>query len=172
MELLLPTINSHYYWLNHAKESVYILPNTNISTFTTSDPETWFLPKELHDDDDAGDVDDMQVDTGNADSPFEAEDHYDLLIRQLPPPFYDQPSGAHFKPQHEYQSYQQHNKSGPKFPLDIYSQLATLRLHGNRNTTTIRRIEELQARAHNYMDDLWHHFQPEGGYRPRGPPPP
>ncbi|CAH1442731.1 unnamed protein product [Lactuca virosa] len=142
-----------------------------ISAFTTSDPETWFLPEELHDDD-AVDDDDMQVDTGYAGSPFEAEDHYDLPIRQLPPPYYAQPSGAHYGPHHEYQSYQQRNEPEPEYHLDIYAQLAALRLQGNRNTTAIRHIEEQQARTNNYMEDLWHHFQPEGGYRPRGPPTP
>ncbi|CAH1423106.1 unnamed protein product [Lactuca virosa] len=83
-----------------------------------------------------------------------------------------QPSGVHFEPQHEYQSYQQHNEPETEFPLDIYSHLAALRLQGNQNTAAIRRIEEQQARTNNYMEDLWHHFQPEGGYRPRGPPPP
>ncbi|CAH1412068.1 unnamed protein product [Lactuca virosa] len=98
----------------------------------------------------------MHVDNSNAGSPFEAEDHYDLPIRQLPPPYYDQPSGSYFQPQHEYHSYQQHNEPDPehKFPLDIYSQLASLRLQGNQNTTAIRRIEEQQARANNYMEDL------------------
>ncbi|CAI9274367.1 unnamed protein product [Lactuca saligna] len=52
MELLLLTNSHHYSWLIHAKESIYILPNTSISAFTTSDPETWFLPEALHDDDD------------------------------------------------------------------------------------------------------------------------
>ncbi|CAH1448657.1 unnamed protein product [Lactuca virosa] len=121
------------------------------------------------------DNDDIQVDNANVDSPFEAEDHYDLLIRQFPPPpVYGQPSGAHFEPQHEYQSYLQHNEPDlePEFPLDIYSQLAALRLQGNRNTTSIRRFEEQQARTNNYMEELWHHFRPEGGYRPHGPPPP
>ncbi|CAH1412340.1 unnamed protein product [Lactuca virosa] len=102
MEFLLPTSNGHYSWLNLAKEYVYILPHANISAFTTRDPETWFLPEELGIDHEAGDDDDMHVDTANADSPFEAEDHYYLLIRQLPPPFNDQPLGTHFKPQHEY----------------------------------------------------------------------
>ncbi|CAH1418435.1 unnamed protein product [Lactuca virosa] len=37
----------------------------------------------------------MQVDNSNAGSPFEAEDHHDLPIRQLPPP-YAQPSGYTF----------------------------------------------------------------------------
>ncbi|CAI9296799.1 unnamed protein product [Lactuca saligna] len=170
MELLVPINNRQYSWLNHVKQPVYTLHNISISAFTTSDHETWFFPKELHDDDVAEDDDEMQVDTGHAGSPFEAEDHYDLPIRQLPPPFYDQPSGAHFEPQHEYHSYQQHNE--PEFPLDIYSQLGSLHLQGNQNTTVIRRIEEQQARASNYMDDLWYHFRPEGGYRPRGPPPP
>ncbi|CAH1448703.1 unnamed protein product [Lactuca virosa] len=83
-------------------------------------------------------------------------------------------SGSHFQPQHEYHSYQQHNEPDPEheFPLDIYSQLASLRLQGNRNTAAIRRIEEQQARANNYMEDLWYHFRPEDGYPPRGPPPP
>ncbi|CAH1449162.1 unnamed protein product [Lactuca virosa] len=130
MELLVPINNHQFSWLNHAKESVYTLPNISISAFTTSDPETWFLPEELHDDD-AGDDDDMQVDTGYACSPFEAEDNYDLLIRQLPPPSYAQPSGAHFEPHHEYQSYQQHNEPELEYPLDIYAQLAALRLQGN-----------------------------------------
>ncbi|CAH1417344.1 unnamed protein product [Lactuca virosa] len=171
MELLAPINNRQYYWLNHAKESVYTLPNISISTFTTSDPKTWFLPAELHDDD-VGDDDDMQVDIGHVGSPFEAEDHYDLPIRQLPPPTYAQPSGAHFEPYHEYQHYQQHSEPESEYPFDIYAQLAALRLQGNRNTAAIRRIEEQQARTNNYMEDLWHHFQPEGGYRPRGPPPP
>ncbi|CAH1420051.1 unnamed protein product [Lactuca virosa] len=116
----------------------------------------------------------MQVDNANAGSPFEVEDHYDLPIRQLPPPFYGQPLGAHFEPQHEYQSYPQHNEPEPEpeFPLDIYSQLAALCLQGNWNTPSIRLIEEQQARTNNYMEDLWYHFRPEGGYRPRGPPPP
>ncbi|CAH1422183.1 unnamed protein product [Lactuca virosa] len=120
------------------------------------------------------DDDEMQVDNANVGSPFETEDHYDLPIRQLPPPFYGQPSGAHFEPQHEYQSYQQHNELDPEpeFPLDIYSHLASLRLQGNRNTASIRRLEEQQARTNNYMEDLWYHFQPEGGYPPCGPPPP
>ncbi|CAH1415411.1 unnamed protein product [Lactuca virosa] len=121
------------------------------------------------------------VDPDNADSPFEAEDHYDLPIRQLPPPYpcqasgsHSQPSGEHFQPQHDYHSYQKHNEPDPahEFPLDIYSQLASLRLQGNRNTATIHRIEEQQARTNTYMEDLWYHFQPEGGYPPRGPPPP
>ncbi|CAH1449366.1 unnamed protein product [Lactuca virosa] len=156
MELLLPTSsNNHYSWPNHAKESIYILPHPSISSFTTKDPKTWFLPGELnYDDDDAGDDDDMKIDNTNADSPFQAEDHYDLPIRQLPPPSYDQPSGAHFEPQQEYQSYQQLNEPGPEFPLDIYSQLAALRCQGNRNEAAIRRIEEKQARANNYMEDL------------------
>ncbi|CAH1442107.1 unnamed protein product [Lactuca virosa] len=102
--------------------------------------------------------DDMQFDTANVDSPFEAEDHYELPIRQLSPPFHDQSSGTHFEPQHEYQSYQQHNEPGPEFPLDIYSQLAALRCQGNRNEAAIQRIEEQQARANSYMEDLWHHF--------------
>ncbi|CAH1416332.1 unnamed protein product [Lactuca virosa] len=159
---------------NHAKESVYTLPNISVSAFTTSDPETWFLPEELHDDDDdAGADDDMQVDTGHAGSPFEAEDHYDLSIQQLLPPYYAQPSGAHFEPQHEYPSYQQHNEPEPEpeYPLDIYAQLAALRLEGNRNTTVIRRIEEQQARTNNYLEDLWYHFQPDSSYRPHEPPP-
>ncbi|CAI9290982.1 unnamed protein product [Lactuca saligna] len=96
----------------------------------------------------------MQMDTGNADSPFEAEDHFDLPIRQLPPPIYGQPLGAHFEPQHEYHSYPQHNEPEPKFPLDIYSLLASLRLQGNRHTPVIRHIEEQQARVNNYMEDL------------------
>ncbi|CAH1418108.1 unnamed protein product [Lactuca virosa] len=98
MELLMPhpTRHNHFSWLNHVKEPVYILPNPSISAFSTSEPETWFLPEELHDDDD-----EMHVDNSNAGSPFEAEDHYDLPIRQLPPPYYDQPSGSHFQPQHE-----------------------------------------------------------------------
>ncbi|CAI9281638.1 unnamed protein product [Lactuca saligna] len=120
MELLIPhpTRPNHYSWLNHVKEPVYILPNPSISAFSTSDPETWFLPEELHDDDD-----EMQVDNSNAGSPFEAEDHSDHLIQQLPPPYYDQPSGSHFQPQHEHHSYQQHNDPDPEheFPLDIYS---------------------------------------------------
>ncbi|CAH1443616.1 unnamed protein product [Lactuca virosa] len=120
MELLVPINNRQYSWLNHAKESVYTLPNIIISAFTTSDPETWFLPEELHDVD-LGDDDDMQVDTGHAGSLFEAEDHYDLPIRQFPPPSYAQPMGAHFEPQHEYQSYQQHNEPEPEYPLDIYT---------------------------------------------------
>ncbi|CAH1451201.1 unnamed protein product [Lactuca virosa] len=105
MELLIPhpTRHNHFSWLNHVKEPVYILPNPSISAFSTSDPETWFLPEDSHDDD-AGDDDEMQVDNSNAGSPFEAEDHYDLPIRQLPPPYYDQPSGSHFQPQHEYHS--------------------------------------------------------------------
>ncbi|CAH1433375.1 unnamed protein product [Lactuca virosa] len=172
MELLIhhPTRLNHFSWLNHVKEPVYILPNPSISAFSTSDPKTWLLPEELHDDDD----DEMQVDNSNAGSPFEAEDHYDLPIRQLPPPYYDQPSGSHFQPQHEHQSYQQHNDPDPEheFPLDIYSQLASLCLQGNRNTAAIRRIEEQQDRSNNYMEDLWYHFRPEGGYPPRGPPPP
>ncbi|CAH1442112.1 unnamed protein product [Lactuca virosa] len=169
MELLMPhpTRHNHFSWLNHVKEPVYILPNPSISAFSTSEPETWFLPEELHDDDD-----EMQVDNSNAGSPFEAEDHYDLPMRQLPPP-YAQPSGSHFQPQKEYHSYQQHNEPDPEheFPLDIYSQLASLRLQGNRNTAAIHRIEEQQARANNYMEDLWYHFRPDDGYPPRGPPP-
>ncbi|CAI9276981.1 unnamed protein product [Lactuca saligna] len=112
--LLQPASNGHYSWLNHVKEPVYTLPNINISAFTTNDPKTWFLLEELHDDDTVADDDEMQVDNANANSPFEVEDHYDLPIRQLPPPFYDQPSGAHFEPQHEYQSYQQQNKPEPR----------------------------------------------------------
>ncbi|CAH1438975.1 unnamed protein product [Lactuca virosa] len=146
MELLIPypTHPNHYSWLNHVKEPVYILPNPSISIFSTSGPETWFLPKELHDDDDAGNDDEMQVDHSNDGSPYEAEDHYDLPIRKLPPPLYGQPSGAHFEPQHEYQSYPQCNEPDPEheFPLDIYSQLASFRLQGNRSTAAIRRIEE------------------------------
>ncbi|CAI9296600.1 unnamed protein product [Lactuca saligna] len=170
MELLLPhpTLPGHFSWLNHVKDPVYILPNPSISTFTTDDPKTWFLPQELPDDDD-----EMQVDPYNADSPFEAEDHYDLPIRQLPPPYpgqasgsHSQPLGEHFQPQHDYHSYQQHNEPDPahEFPLDIYIQLASLRLQGNMNTTAIHCIEEKQARTNTYMEDLWYHFQPEGGY--------
>ncbi|CAI9273037.1 unnamed protein product [Lactuca saligna] len=171
MELLVPINNRLYSWLSHAKEFVYTLPNISISTFTTSDPKTWFLPVELYDDD-VGVDDDMLVDTGHAGSPFEAKDHYDLPIRQFPPPSYTQPSGAHFKTQHEYRSYQQHNEPEPEYPLDIYAQLVAMRLKGNRNTAAIRRIEDQQARTNNYIEDLWYHFQPEGGYRPRGPPQP
>ncbi|CAI9264189.1 unnamed protein product [Lactuca saligna] len=101
--------------------------------------------QELHDDDAAEDNDDMQVENANVDSPFEPEDHYDLPTRQLPPPpVYCQPSGAHFEPQHQYQSYPQHHEPDlePEFPLDIYSQLAALRLQGNWNTTFIWRFEE------------------------------
>ncbi|CAI9261829.1 unnamed protein product [Lactuca saligna] len=128
MELLLPhpTLLGHFSWLNHVKDPVYILPNPSISTFTTDDPETWFLPQELPDDDDAATDDDMQVDPDNVVSPFEAGDHYDLLIRQLPPPHPGQASG----------------------------QLASLRLEGNRNTAAIHHIEEQQARTHTYMEDL------------------
>ncbi|CAI9291287.1 unnamed protein product [Lactuca saligna] len=148
MELLIPhpTHHNHFSWLNHVKEPIYILPNPSISAFSTSDPKTWFLPEELHDDDD-----EMQVYNSNAGSPFEAEDHYDLPIQQLPPPYHDQPSGSHFQPQHEYHSYQEHNDPDTKhkFPLDIYSQLASLRLQGNQNTAAIRRIEEQQARTNN-----------------------
>ncbi|CAH1431709.1 unnamed protein product [Lactuca virosa] len=176
MELLMPhpTRHNHFSWLNHIKEPIYILPNPSISAFSTSDPETWFLPEELHDDDDAGNDDEMHVDHSNAGSPFETEDHYDLPIQQLPPPLYGQPSGAHFEPQHEYHSYPQRNEPDPEheFPLDIYSQLASLRLQGNQNTAAIRRIEEQQARANNYMEDLCYHFRPDDGYPPRGPPPP
>ncbi|CAH1442106.1 unnamed protein product [Lactuca virosa] len=141
-------------------------------------PETWFLPQELPNDDAVAADDDMQVDPDNADSPFEAEDHYDLPIRQLPPPYpcqasgsHSQPSGEHFQPQHDYHSYQKHNEPDPahEFPLDIYSQLASLRLQGN---AAIHRSEEQQACTNTYMEDLWYHFQPEGGYPPRGPPPP
>ncbi|CAI9286698.1 unnamed protein product [Lactuca saligna] len=167
-------------YLNHVKDPVYILPNPSISTFTTNDPETWFLPQDLPDDDDAAADDDMQVDPDNADSPFEAEDHYDLPIRQLPPPHPDQASGSHFQPsrehsqpQHDYHSYQQPNEPDPahEFPLDIYSQLASLRLQGNTNTAAIHRIEEQKARTHTYMEDLWYHFRPKDGYPPREPPP-
>ncbi|CAI9275979.1 unnamed protein product [Lactuca saligna] len=88
MDLLIPHPNrrNHSSWLNHVKEPVYILPNPSISAFSTSDPETWFLPEELQDDDE------IQVDNSNVGSPLEAEDHYDLLIQQLPPPLYGQPS--------------------------------------------------------------------------------
>ncbi|CAH1448462.1 unnamed protein product [Lactuca virosa] len=183
MELMLPhpTLPGHFSWLNHVKDPVYILPNPSISAFTTNVPETWFLPQELPDDDAAAADDDMQVDPDNADSPFEAEDHYDLPIRQLPPPYpcqasgsHSQPTGEHFQPHHDYHSYQKHNEPDPahEFPLDIYSQLASLRLQGNRNTATIPHIEEQQARTNTYMEDLWYHFQLEGGYPPRGPPPP
>ncbi|CAH1416031.1 unnamed protein product [Lactuca virosa] len=183
MELMLPhpTLPGHFSCLNHVKDPVYILPNPSISAFTTNVPETWFLPQELPDDDAAAADDDMQVDPDNADSPFEAEDHYDLPIRQLPPLYpcqasgsHSQPTGEHFQPQHDYHSYQKHNEPDPahEFPLDIYSQLASLRLQGNRNTAAIHRIEEQQARTNTYMEDLWYHFQPEGGYPPRGPPPP
>ncbi|CAI9303862.1 unnamed protein product [Lactuca saligna] len=122
MELLVPINNHHYSWLNHVKQPVYTLPNISISAFSTSDPETWFLPEELHDDDTTTN-DEIQVDNANPDSPFEAKDHYDLLIRQLPPPFYGQPLGVHFEPQHEYHCYPQHNDPEPEpdFPLDIYS---------------------------------------------------
>ncbi|CAI9303318.1 unnamed protein product [Lactuca saligna] len=83
MELILPHPNllGHFSWLNHVKDPIYILPNPSISTFITNDPETWFLPQDLPDDDDAAADDDMQVDPDDADSPFEAEDHYDLPIR-------------------------------------------------------------------------------------------
>ncbi|CAI9268023.1 unnamed protein product [Lactuca saligna] len=182
MELILPHPNllGHFSWLNHVKDPVYILPNPSLSTFTTNDPETWFLPQDLPDDDDAAADDDMQVDPDNADSPFEAEDHYDLPIRQLPLPHPAQASGSHFQPsrehsqpQYDYHSHQQPNEPDPahEFPLDIYSQLASLRLQGNRNTATIHRIEEQQARTHTYMEDLWYHFRPEDGYPSRGPPP-
>ncbi|CAH1453712.1 unnamed protein product [Lactuca virosa] len=161
MELLMPhpTRHNHFSWLNHVKEPVYILPNPSISAFSTSEPETWFLPEELHDDDD-----EMQVDNSNAGSPFEAEDHYDLPIRQLPPP-YAQPSGSHFQQQQEYHSYQQHNEPDAEheFPLDIYSQLASLRLQGIRNTAAIRRIEEQQA-APITTWRICYHFRPEDGY--------
>ncbi|CAI9268782.1 unnamed protein product [Lactuca saligna] len=122
MELLLPhpTLPRHFSWLNHVKDPVYILSNPSISAFTTNDPETWFLPQELPDDDDAAADDDMQVDPDNADSPFEAKDHYDLPSHQLPPPYpgrasgsHSQPSGEHFQPQHDYHSYQQHNETTP-----------------------------------------------------------
>ncbi|CAH1450270.1 unnamed protein product [Lactuca virosa] len=165
----------------HELDPVYILPNPSIYAFTTNVPETWFLPQELPGDDAAAADDDMQVDPDNVDSPFEAEDHYDLPIRQLPPPYpcqasgsHSQPTGEHFQPQRDYHSYQKHNEPDPahEFPLDIYSQLASLRLQGNRNIAAIHRIEEQQARTNTYMEDLWYYFQPEGGYPPRGPPPP
>ncbi|CAH1446907.1 unnamed protein product [Lactuca virosa] len=169
-----PSRHNHFSWLNHVKEPVYTLPNPSISAFSTSDPKTWFLPEELHDDD-AGYDDQMHVDNPNIGRPFEAEDHYDHPIRQLPPPpYYDQPSGAHFEPQHEYQSSPQNYEPDPEheFPLDVYRQLAALHLQGNQNTASIRHIQEQQAQTHNYMEDLWYHFRPEGGYRPRGPLPP
>ncbi|CAI9282969.1 unnamed protein product [Lactuca saligna] len=145
MELMLPhpTLPGHYTWLNHVKDPIYILPNPSISPFTTNYPETWFLPQELPDDDDAAADDDMQVDPDNADKPFEAKDHYDLLIRQLPSPYpgqafgsHSQPSGEHFQPQHDYHSYQQHNEPNPahEFPLDIYSQLAGKQEHCSHPT--------------------------------------
>ena len=78
--LLQPASNGHYYCPNHVKEPVYTLPNIIIYAFTTNDPENWFLPEELHDDDTVAVDDEMQVDNANVDSPFEVEDHYDLPI--------------------------------------------------------------------------------------------
>ncbi|CAI9275491.1 unnamed protein product [Lactuca saligna] len=62
MELILPHPNllGHFSWLNHVKDPVYILPNPSLSTFTTNDHETWFLPQDLPDDDDAAADDDMR----------------------------------------------------------------------------------------------------------------
>ncbi|CAH1416286.1 unnamed protein product [Lactuca virosa] len=91
MELLLPVSNNNIAWLNHDKDPVYILPYSNISTFTTKDHETWFLPGELRseehaddggdNDDGCDDDDDIQMDdTDNDDIPFEAKDHYDHPI--------------------------------------------------------------------------------------------
>ncbi|CAH1446191.1 unnamed protein product [Lactuca virosa] len=110
-----------------------------------------------------------KVDDANDDSSFENDNHYDLPIQQVPQYFHGQPSGAQFKPQPEFQQFPQQHEPRPEFPLDIYSQLVALRCQGNRHEAAIRRIEEQHARANNYMEDLWHHFRPEGGYRPRGP---
>lgn len=58
MELLRLDNNSNHTWLNHDKESVYILAYPSISAIITNDHDTWFLPRELNYEEPKDDYDD------------------------------------------------------------------------------------------------------------------
>ncbi|KAL4565889.1 hypothetical protein LXL04_029995 [Taraxacum kok-saghyz] len=157
MDLLLPRADGTFSWLNYNKKPFLLFPSR--TPFSIVHPHSWYQLPDLATTGEAFsllDPDRIGENDPSYDPAFE-EEEYDFRDDSVEDKFGD---ASMPDTQGNYQQ-----DEPPEYPLNIYSQLAALRLQGNRNTADIQHMR-------NQFDDLCHFHQPIGGYPPRDPPQP